>query len=160
MPLVGRKSRSLDGKEVMELWVEMGSLGRVWKFYNTRGDVNPDTGQPFTTSALWRSVAVFTVDHSTEAREYYRKAGAVFTDEQWALHVIRRATQVYRNSRTGFLRWVIGQGWPREYESVYRDEFGIKPEDYDYYAATTRRMPKKSGRQFRDQEVDSEDLPE
>jgi len=149
MPLTGRKEKTLDGREIIELWIELESLGRVARFYASKGKVNPRTGQPFTQNALWRSASNFLVNNPVEGREYYRQAGAVYTDSEWEQFILRRAMQVYKANRSGFLRWVISQEWPKKYEHLYRNEYGVEQQDYDYFTQTMRRMPKRGGRQFK-----------
>jgi hypothetical protein len=147
MTISGRREKSLDGREVMELWIKLDSLGRVERYYRTKGIVNPRTGQPFSTNAFWRSASIFMCEYPDDARVYYSQAGAIYTDVQWELLVLRRAMQIYKANRSTFLRWVISKEWPKKYESIYKDEFRVEPDDYNYFDQTARRMPKGIGRQ-------------
>lgn len=167
MPIFGRKERQLDGEEIMELWVQMGVLDRVYKFFETQGRVNPDTGQPFTKNSLWRACQIYLINNPEKSRELYKKAGSIFTDEEWELYVLRRAMQVHKTSRSTFLRWVITKKWPRKYEHLFREAYGVRGEsDYDYFEQTMRRMPGPDGSVIqtapkgRPKRIHSTDIPE
>lgn len=150
MPLIGRKENALDGKEVMELWLKMGSLGRVNRFFETQGRRNYATGQPYTENALWRAAAIFTIEHPADARAYYQQAGDIKSDEEWEKFVLRKAMQVYKAHRSTFMRWAISQQWPRKYEELFRDAYSIRgPEDWEYFTHTERRMSTGAGRRPR-----------
>ena len=152
MPILGRKRPVLDGREIIQLWLKLDSLAKVARFFESEGRLNPSTNRPFTEGALNRAVHNFMVHFPDEARTYYDKASKiaglpVYTDEQWELEVLRKAMQLFQNNRSGFFRWVISQPdeWPRKFELMYRDAYNAKPDDYDYFKQTTRRMPKRSG---------------
>ena len=147
MTILGRREKALDGREVMELWVELGSLAKVEKLYRTKGIVNPRDGQPFSANTFWRSASIFMVNSPEEAKEFYITAGAILTDEQWELLVLRRAVQLYKHNRSTFLRWVVVKEWPRKYEHIYREEFVVEPEDYDFYTQLSRKIPSGAARQ-------------
>lgn len=157
MALTGRRTRQLNGKEIMELWVELDSLGRVCRYFESSGRINQRTGKPFTQNALWRAASLYMIENPDEARKLYNAAGAVFSDEHWEILVLKRATQILRNSRSTFLRWVITQDWPKKYENLYREQFAVRDDsDYDYFTQTARRMPKMGGRQFKNRTAISE----
>lgn len=145
MPFDGkRKAKELNGREIMELWAKMGSLGRVHKYYQSSGKVNPRTLQPYDQSSLWRAASIYLIEQPKEAREIYRAEGDVKTDKEWDLFVLDRAIQIYRTQRSTFIRWVNAHEWAKEYEYLYRDEFAVRPEDYDYFAKTNRRGRKQT----------------
>jgi hypothetical protein len=146
MPLATRKEKFLDGQEIMEFWVEMGSIPKIYQHFRISGIVNPKTGQPYTINALWRAAMLFMVNKPDEARKYYLADGAIYSDEEWELLVLRKAMQCYKNARNSFIKWVLHNDWVRKYESLYQDEYGIKPEDYDYFTQTMRRTPSGAGR--------------
>lgn len=152
MPILGRKRPVLDGEEIIQLWLKLDSLSKVSRLFASEGRLNPSTNRPFTEGALNRAVHKFMVSFPDKARDYYDRAADIanvprYTDEQWKLELLRKAMQLYANSRTGFFRWVVSQPneWPRDFEPMYRDAYNAKPEDYDYFKQTTRRMPKRSG---------------
>jgi hypothetical protein len=165
MAMTGRKAKGMDGHEVMELWVELGSLHKVSLLFQTEGRVNPDSLQPYTETGLWRACSIWMVENPAESRKLYEKAGSAYTDVQWDMFVLRRAIQVYKTTRSTFIRWVLSQPkevvgkdengddvlqeWPRKYEPLYSQHYRIEPEDYIYFAQTERRMPKKAGRIFK-----------
>lgn len=145
MPINGtRRERQLDGKEIIELWAQMGSLGRVHTYYQNSGKVNPRSMQPYDNSSLWRAASLYMIESPKEAREIFIAQGDTKTDREWDLFVLRRAMQLYRTHRTTFMRWVVDQEWPREYEYLFKDEFAVKDGDYDYFKNTVRRMPHES----------------
>jgi hypothetical protein len=86
------------------------------------------------------------VDHKDDARLLYEKAEAVFSDSEWEQLIIRRALQLFKGSRSGFLKWVIRHEWPKKYEHLYRDAYNVTEEDYNYFAQTARRIPTGAGR--------------
>jgi hypothetical protein len=146
MAISGRKEEHLDGEEIMDLWIKLGSLKAVSQFYVAQGKVNPSNGQYFAENSFWRACGRWLVEEPAKAREKYAAYNSFFTDEEWDLYVLRRAFQMFSNSRTGFLRWVIHQKWPMKYEAYYKDKFNVRPEDYDYFANTQRTMPSGEGR--------------
>jgi hypothetical protein len=146
MPVIGRRERLLPGKEILEAWFMMGSLARVSRHFQKMGRINDRTGQPFSQNAYWRSVSIYIIENPEEAREIYAKAEYTFSDEQWELYVLRRAMQVHKTSRTTFIRWVLEKKWPRKYEHLYQEHFGIEAKDYDYFEQLERRMPMGPGR--------------
>ena len=153
MSITGRDNKVIDGQEVLDLWVELGSVAKVLRFFNTEGRVNSHTLQPYNEHALWAAARMFMIRHPDESRVYFSRAGSVFTDEQWEVFILRKAMQALRYQRSTFIRWVLSQKdqWPRKYEALYSQKFPINPKkDYDYFASTTRQMPKAAGRMPKD----------
>lgn len=150
MTLAGRKEKVLNGEEVMDLWVQMGSLGRVSRFFQSKGVVNPCNGKPFTENAFWRAASRFMVYNPEAAREKYAKDGGIYSDKEWELMVLKRAMQVFRANRSGFLLWVTQLEWPKKYEYLYLETYGVNPdEDYDVFTQLERRVPKGAARKSR-----------
>jgi hypothetical protein len=156
MPVIGRKEKSLNGEEILHLWVQLETLGRVSRHLKAEGRVNPNTGQPFTDNGLWRSAAMYTIENPEKARALYKEAGDFKTDSEWEMFILRRAMQLYKTNRSSFLRWVVSKEWPRKYEALYKDEYGVEEQDYSYFEQSARRMPKKGARSFHNSEI----LPE
>lgn len=147
MALAGRRERLLDGREVMELWVKLESTPRIARLWKTEGRINPRTRRPYTQSGIWRAAMIFVATYPDEAREYYRRAGDVKSDEEWRLFVLRKAMLVWKNARITFMRWAISNEWPLQYKALFEEEMAIGPEDWDYFKNTTREMPRGAGRQ-------------
>lgn len=144
MPMGSRRENLIDGEEVTQLWVKMGSIKKILNLFTAEGRVNPNTGNPFTTSGLWRSAMLFIVTNPEKGRDYYRQAQYVFTDSDWEKFLLRKAMLIYNNQRSTFLRWVIDQPdqWPRKYEHFYKDKFNVRSDDdYEYFKQTERKLP-------------------
>lgn len=126
MSIAKRRKRLLDDKETFFLWVELGSLGKVLKHYESIGIINPKTGNSFSETAIWTSALRYVLANPDEARPYYNADGEVeLTDDEWEEWMLTKVFSVYNNSKSRTIKWAKKLGIFEKYYDIFAERFNL-----------------------------------
>lgn len=93
----------LDGKQVFDLWIEMGSIRKVVRKLNDLGFRNPRTGNVVTAMGAWGAAWLFVFDNLDYAKgrafDGWKFHGVILEDEVWNKLVLKEARYLYSNKR-------------------------------------------------------------
>jgi hypothetical protein len=82
-----KNSRYLDKKECFEMYVKLGSLAAVKRYFDNKGFVNPATGFPPTRQAIKNATFTYILFNIPEAKktldDYYLSKGVEWNDEKF-----------------------------------------------------------------------------
>jgi hypothetical protein len=129
MPIAGLPVyEKLNGKEILDLWIELGTLDKVAKYLFDHGRTTTG-GKIFQYSYLATPVYRWIVHNIDEAWEIYQKEGTPFNRDQFNRWIVRIAmrTTVLGNSTPAFIDWVYSNGFEK-YRDIYAQRFPDKPD--------------------------------
>lgn len=101
--ITSNSSKYLDGKQCLSLWAELGSLGKVQKYFAANGIVNPTTHLPPTRMSISYSAWKWALENRQNL-EYAKKnyfeplmfnAGQVWDEDQWGIWFVKHAHTSY-----------------------------------------------------------------
>jgi len=108
--MYGMRKGYLDGEKCFRYWhIECGTLSRVAKRLVEEGDFNPDTGKPFTNSAIQQAGWRWAIANPEEAYPIVEKelalTGILLTKEQFYKDLVQLAKEyVWKNSKKNYHR--------------------------------------------------------
>lgn len=127
MSIASRQKKLIDDKESFMLWVELGSLKKVLGHYTERGIINPNTMLPLSEMAVWTSAMRYVLANPAEARPYYNaESGIDLSDEEWEEWMIKKAFQVYNNSKSRVIKWAQRNGLFDKYYEIFAKKFHLE----------------------------------
>lgn len=129
MSFISNRQPMLDQERTFMLWVELGSLRKVGKMYETKGIINPDTGKPFTQQTIWASSMRYVLDHPEEARAVYLAHGSPLSEEEWEKWLIYRAFLVYHYGKTRCIKWAKKHNLYDKYREIFDITFNIAADE-------------------------------
>ena len=110
--MYGMHKGYLDGEKCYRYWhAECGTLRRVANRLVAEGVVNPDSGKPYTNSAIQQASWRWAIAHPEEAYPIAEKeaatVGNILTREQFYKDLVQLAgSYVWRNSKTNYRRLI------------------------------------------------------
>lgn len=131
----------LDGKEMFILWAEMGTTTKVAQHLAKKGIRNPRTGRPYTVMTVWNNAIKWVVHNPEEARPYFIKEGAMFSDDDWHSYLIQKSSHVFY-TKMKFIAWAKKLGIFRKYFWQFADRYGLTEEDLEYYDGQSTSVPR------------------
>ena len=112
------KIRQLDGKELFELYRELGTVPKVRAYLTKHNRINEYTGQPFSIPGIHLAMNRYIIYHPDEVRPLYQKQYRFLDgvgDESWKGFLIRKARRAV-STRQQFEEWLEWSGLKDFYE--------------------------------------------
>lgn len=122
MSISTNKLKKLDDQECFNLWVELKSITKVSLHLLNKGIHNQ--GKRFSDMSIWTACMRYVLENPEIARPYYIADGAIFavSDDEWYEFLIERAVNVYRTSRSRFMKWIERNNL-QKYEHIYAKHY-------------------------------------
>jgi hypothetical protein len=131
MPLPGIKSctTKVDGKDILLLWIKLGTLERVSNHFFELGR-KTSGGKPYQYCYLAVPVYRWIINNIEEAWKIYQDAGTPFSRDQFNKWLIRVAMRpiILGASATKFLDWISANGL-EQYKELYERRYPNIPDD-------------------------------
>ena len=124
MSIINKMKSGLDPKECFLAWVETGTVEKALEFINNKGVINPRSGKHYSVYSIWRASMMWVIENPNEAREYYIKEGAVFSDLEWDEFIVKKACHLYGYSKNRLISWIRRHGF-ENYDYIYEPKTGV-----------------------------------
>jgi len=123
-------AKYLDGQEVFRLWAQLGSMYKVMRWYQERGIINHNTGEPIKPESFYDAAYHYALYHPEEFRDSIKDTWVQNTP-QWEKFLINRALWIFRGGNEL-------QAWLQSQNLLYKAiEYGLI--DYRYRAIDPNR---------------------
>lgn len=125
MSIVSRSKSYLDNEKAFIAWLEAGSTRKALRHLEVEGIVNPETGKPFSSFALWYSSWCYVLENPIKTKPLFeRERRKTYEEHEWEEFLVGKAIAIYlrRSSKGRFLDWIERKNF-EEYEYVYAEEF-------------------------------------
>lgn len=107
-----KNPKYIDKKECFNLYLQLGSLGNVMRYFQNKGFVSPVTGRPPTRQSIKNAAFTYIMLNIPDAKvrldDYYLSKGIEWDDEKFNQLLIVHGSKVL--SRTSFFRIMREQG--------------------------------------------------
>lgn len=117
-----RKSHGvLDQKQCFELWLKYDSIYHVATALAEQGVCNPETGNPFSGSAIWQSAMRYIIQDPDASYQIYVDKGSKLTRKEFNVFLIKHAMTIFRSQRK-LEEWVKEHGL-QDYEFAWKCKY-------------------------------------
>jgi len=129
MPITGKRKKQLNEKQCFDLWLDLGSLKKVSKKITREGQINENTGEPFTLEGIRKSALRYLIYRPEDARVRMEEADPfspyLQSDREWHKFLVERAFTVFSSlsDNDRIYRWAEENGVPKQYieEELYKN---------------------------------------
>lgn len=110
MPLTGQMVKQLDEKQCFDLWLQLGTLQKVANRLEKEGNVNENTGKPFTLMGIRVAALRYLIHNPEQAKERMIESDPyseyVQTEQSWRRFLIKRAVEILGKTNSDrVFRW-------------------------------------------------------
>lgn len=104
-----RSNPQVSGEEILRMWFQLGSIGKVIEVFTIQGKMNEVTGKPFSREGLTASAYRYVLNNVDEARELFiqnaQMHGQEFNEDEFKRMLVHRANQyLYSKGREKFFK--------------------------------------------------------
>jgi len=107
-----KNPKYIDKRECFDKYLQLGSLGSVYRYFEAKGVISPITGRPPTRQAIKNAAFTFILNNIPVAKkalaDYYFSKGVEFTDEKFNKMLITYGSKCL--ARSTYLRIMREQG--------------------------------------------------